>query len=166
MPLDSISEERLNLVCPRLADKIRQMTTILDGESIFIRVTQGLRTWSEQDKLYAQGRTQPGKIVTNAPGGSSWHNFGLAVDIVPLAGDSGRPDWNPEHPVWKRTVTVGESLGLFSGSEFKTFKDWPHFQLTGKFPASPNDEVRQIFRDGGMGSVWLEAFLGEYDAAT
>lgn len=161
MPLDAISEERLKLVCPRLAAKIAQMVTILDSEAIILRVTQGLRSWSEQDKLYAQGRTQPGKIVTNAPGGTSWHNFGLAVDVVPLQGDMGTPDWNPSHPVWKRVITVGESLGLFSGSEFRTFKDWPHFQLTGKFPVSPNDEVRQTFRDAGMQAVWMEAFVGQ-----
>lgn len=160
--MDSISETRLKLICPALADKVRQMAVMLADEFSF-RVAQGLRSWDEQAKLYAQGRTMPGKIVTNAAAGTSWHNFGMAVDVVPddPAIDGFQADWNIEHPSWKRLVAVGESLGLFSGSQFRTFKDWPHFQLTGKFPASPTDEVRQIFKDGGMEAVWIEAGIHE-----
>ncbi|SVE43245.1 uncharacterized protein METZ01_LOCUS496099, partial [marine metagenome] len=44
-------------------------------------VVHTLRTYAEQDDLYEQGRTEPGKIVTNARGGKSWHNFGLAIDF-------------------------------------------------------------------------------------
>ena len=57
-------------------------------------VTQGLRTYAEQDALYAQGRTVPGEIVTNAAAGYSWHNFGNAVDLVPEDITIGQPDWN------------------------------------------------------------------------
>src|SRR6202021_3611073 len=41
----------------------------------------GMRTFAESDALYAQGRTEPGPIVTNAPAGESFHNYGLAVDF-------------------------------------------------------------------------------------
>ncbi len=47
-----------------------------------VRIAQGLRTFQEQDDLYAIGRTKPGKKVTNAKGGQSVHNYGFAVDIV------------------------------------------------------------------------------------
>ncbi|MFP3637325.1 M15 family metallopeptidase, partial [Bacillus sp. SIMBA_033] len=47
-----------------------------------VRIAQGLRTIEEQNNLYAIGRTKPGRKVTNAKGGQSIHNHGLAVDIV------------------------------------------------------------------------------------
>ena len=154
--MDSISEARLASICPELAIRVRKMAEMLAEEKIVIMVTQGLRTWDEQDRLYQQGRTAPGKIVTNAPAGSSYHNYGLAVDVCPddptLAGF--QLDWNLNHPAWKRIVSIGESLGLVSGSEWRTFPDWPHFQLTGPFPTSPNHDVKELFRSHGMQSVW------------
>jgi len=155
--IDAISAARLQLVCPALADKIQQMAERLDLESIRFRVTQGLRTWQEQATLYAQGRSTPGKVVTNAAPGHSYHNFGLAVDVVPLTALG--PDWNEGHPQWQRLVQVGTSIGLVAGAQWRTFPDWPHFQLTGVFPVSPNDEVREILRDHGMERVWQEAGL-------
>lgn len=156
--MDAISEARLNLVHPRLADRVRRMAYMLEQEKIVIRVVQGLRSWAEQDALYAQGRTVPGQRVTNCKGGYSYHNFGLAVDCVPDSlWDDGKfiPDWDASHPSWKRMIAIGESLGLESGAGWRTFPDAPHFQLTGRFPvSSPTDEVRQIFRDGGMKAVW------------
>ena len=157
--MDSISTARLQLVCPALSAKIHQMADMLSLEGITFRVTQGVRTWSEQAALYAQGRTAPGPVVTNAAPGHSYHNYGLAVDVVPL-GVSG-PDWNLSHPVWQRLVDVGTSLGLTSGTQWRTFPDWPHFQLTGVFPVTPNDEVREIYLASGMEAVWKAAGLVE-----
>ena len=155
--MDSISQARLTLVCPALMEKITQMADRLDLENIRFRVTQGLRTWQEQATLYEQGRSLPGKVVTNAAPGHSYHNFALAVDVVPMT-ELG-PDWSVEHPTWQRLIQVGTSLGLVAGAQWRTFPDWPHFQLTGKFPVSPDDEVRQLYLDHGMERVWEEAGL-------
>jgi len=158
--MDSQSEARLQNVYPRLADKVRQMADMLASEGIYIRVVQGLRTWQEQQALYAQGRTQPGKIVTNAAGGYSHHNFGLAADCCPseFAPDQPfNPDWNSSHPNWKRMEAVAVSLGMTSGANWKRIIDAPHFQITGGFPESaPTDEMRKIFRDHGIEAVWAE----------
>jgi len=185
--MDRLSEARLDLIHPRLAEVIRRQLAILQaewflsrGENLEIRICQGVRSWPEQASLYAKGRTMPGEpcrhagaprpvgtcpvhrlglIVTRCRPGYSWHQFGLAVDEVPddptLAGF--QCDWNLAHPAWQRMKAVGESLGLVHGSEFRTFPDWPHFQLTGRFGVNPDDEVRQLFRDGGMQAVWEEA---------
>ena len=152
--MDSLSEFRLAAIYPVLADKIRDMAAQL--EPTVIRVTQGLRSWNEQEALYAQGRTSPGSIVTNCKGGDSWHNFGLGVDCVPsVPGDSYIPDWNSKHPTWQRMEDIGASLGLVVGANWRTFPDAPHFQLTGRFPVGePNDEARQLFACGGMQSIW------------
>ena len=156
--MDAVSEARLSLINPKLADKIRTLAGMLAQESVFLKITQGLRSWDQQQKLYDQGRALPGKIVTNCPGGWSWHNFGLAVDCLPETVE-GQADWNAEHPQWKRMELLGASLGLSSGALFRSFPDAPHFQLTGRFPVSPDAEVRQLFKDGGMQAVWDEANL-------
>src|ERR1700692_426405 len=135
--MDPTSETRLQQVFPVLAERVRAMAEQLAGEGIDIRVVQGLRTWAEQTALYAQGRTTPGNIVTEARAGYSWHEFGLAVDIVPMNGPE--PMWN-NPDIWDRIIAAGEVLGLTSG---KAWHDVPHFQLTGKFPATPTDEVRR-----------------------
>ncbi len=158
--MDAISEARLSLVWPLLAAKIHTLAEMLLQEGIEIRVVQGLRSWTAQDALYAQGRTAPGAVVTNCKGGDSYHNFGMAVDCVPsqFAPDQPyNPDWNPVHPTWKRMESVALSLGLTAGCNFRTFPDNPHFQLTGQFPAgAPDGEVKQLFKDGGMAAIWVE----------
>lgn len=152
--MDTRSELRLTTVWPPLADKVRELARQLAAEDIAIVVVQGLRTYAEQDVLYAQGRTTPGKIVTNAPGGHSWHNFGLAVDCAPKNPYHGI-DWNPNHPRWKRMEALGVALGLTSGASWVRLVDAPHFQVTGPWPASaPPDEVRALFTSGGLPAVW------------
>jgi len=159
--MDSASETRLKAVLPALADKVRKMADLLAGEGILIRVTQGLRTVAEQDALYAQGRTKPGSIVTNCPGGHSYHNFGLAVDCCPSTHGPDQPfepDWNESHPAWKAMVKAGESVGLNCGADWQHFKDVPHFQLTGKWPVgAPPAEARTLVAKG-LPAVWQAAF--------
>jgi len=161
--LNAVSLARLQDLHPLLSAKIRQLDSILDAEKIAVQVIQGTRSWSAQSILYAQGRTTPGPIVTNAPPGHSWHQFGLAADLCPaVAYDPAGafvPDWNASHPAWAVMIAKGEALGLYSGSECCSIKDMPHFQLTGRFPVSPDGEVRQLFLDGGTQAVWEESGL-------
>lgn len=160
--MDHNSEKRLAEVYPRLADKVRAMAEQLATEGINIIVVQGLRTVEQQDALYAQGRTTPGAKVTNAKGGLSYHNFGLAVDCAPLDGPS-HIDWSASHPNWLRMEKVGVDVGLVSGASWRTLPDAPHFQLQGpSFPeGAPNDELRAIYDQGGLQAVWnaVEASL-------
>jgi peptidoglycan L-alanyl-D-glutamate endopeptidase CwlK len=157
--LSAISNTRLSEVHPKLAAAIRQMDAL--APELDVQVTQGLRTWAEQDALYAEGRTTPGRIVTHARGGYSWHNYGLAVDLVPEDITTGSPDWDTTHPAWARLVSIAESLGLVSGSEWHAAeKDTPHVQLTGVFPVSPDDNVRAIYQEGGIIAVWNASGIG------
>lgn len=80
------------------------------------------RSCAEQDALYAQGRTKPGNIVTNAKCGQSLHNYGVAFDVAfksatPYVGN------------WEKIGKIGESLGLEWGNRWENFPDKPHFQL-------------------------------------
>jgi len=157
MPFTQVSLDRLAQVHAKLAAAIQQMDAA--APEISLQVTQGLRSWIEQEQLYAQGRSAPGKIVTNVRGGYSWHNYGLAVYLVPEDIQPGQPDWNITHPAWSRLWELGRQVGLVEGVVWRTFPDAPHFQLTGKFPMTPNDEVRQLFGEGGILAVWNESGL-------
>lgn len=92
---------------------------------ITINIISGTRTYAEQDALYAQGRTRPGNVVTNARGGHSNHNFGIAFDI----GLFERNQYLGESPMYKAVGTLGVELGLEWGGNWKTIVDQPHYQL-------------------------------------
>lgn len=149
--------ERLKFINPTLAYHVGRLITQLESEGFIVEVVQGFRSYTEQQALYDQGRTKPGNIVTKCRPGNSWHNFGLAVDLAPFV--KGIPDWNLSHPVWKRMHEVALSMNFTCGSDFRTFPDNPHFQMTGRFGVNPDDEVRQLFVDGGVAAVWAEAGL-------
>jgi peptidoglycan L-alanyl-D-glutamate endopeptidase CwlK len=162
--MDNVSEQRLSKIYPGLAAKLRKMDEILSAEGIVLRIVQGLRTYDEQAALYAQGRTTPGQRVTNASAGSSYHNYGLAVDVVPgMRGtQTWQPNWNPDHPDFKRMIEVGKSLGLVSGADFHHLPDYDHFQLTGVLPiGAPTAEAKQALISKGMEAVWVLAGLTE-----
>jgi len=163
--MDSITETRLAAVHPELARRIRQLDQQLDPQGIVIRVTQGLRTWAQQDELYAQGRTAPGAIVTNAPGGESAHNFGYAVDAVPNdpAFPAWAPDWNSRDARWTTFLENATGCGLAEGAQWRSFPDAPHLYLQ-ELPANPDDEMRAILREAGMQALW-EDWVTRYSIA-
>lgn len=101
---------------------------------IDVLVTCTYRSNEEQARLYAQGRTEPGKRVTNAKPGQSKHNYtqngrpaSKAFDVVPLV--DGKPMWNAAHPAWKELGEIGVSIGLEWAGNWKRFREYPHFQL-------------------------------------
>lgn len=145
--MDTSSAKRLEKVHPALAAKITAVIAELAAEGRDVRVVQGLRTYAEQDGLYAQGRTKPGKKVTNARGGYSNHNFGLAVDMCPFNG--GKPDWN-DTTGFKAIGRAGKRQGLEWGGDWTRLVDMPHLQLPGPSVA----ECRKAFASGGLSAVW------------
>lgn len=121
-----------------LHDAIRQQaytfTGRCKGAGLDVLVTCTLRSLDEQAALYAQGRTSPGHIVTNAKPGSSAHNYGLALDVVPLV--NGKPLWTFDvkspGPVWQKVGDLGMSAGLeWFGAPGSPFLEAAHFQLHG-----------------------------------
>lgn len=111
---------------------VRQATERLIERSfdvgVPILITQGLRTVAEQDALYAQGRTKPGNIVTNARGGYSNHNFGVAIDFCLLKSDGKSVSWEVG-AAWMKVVEIAKALGFGWGGDWKSFKDYPHFEM-------------------------------------
>jgi peptidoglycan L-alanyl-D-glutamate endopeptidase CwlK len=104
---------------------IRRMGEIRPNDPVGIN-----QTWRDidyQNWLFAQGRTRPGNVVTNAIGGQSPHNYRVAFDIhknirgqefsdISFFNDAGR--------IW---VEMG---GVWGGN-FRSFVDRPHFEFTG-----------------------------------
>jgi peptidoglycan L-alanyl-D-glutamate endopeptidase CwlK len=115
---------------------IKECDTALTGRAK-VRVTQGLRTFAEQNALYQQGRTTPGKKVTNAKAGQSIHNYGFAIDICliidsKIASWDTAKDWdNDQVADWYECVKIFAKHGWEWGGNWKTFKDLPHFDKKG-----------------------------------
>ena len=93
-----------------------------------VRINQGFRSFSEQNKLYNQGRTTPGLIVTNAKGGESVHQWGVAVDFVFI-----KEGYNASNKLWNTLAKVGKKHCFEWGGDWETFIDRPHFQMTKGF---------------------------------
>jgi len=148
--MDSRSEEKLAKVHPLLAERVRKLVglTALD-----LRVVQGLRTYAEQDALFHQKPK-----VTNARGGFSNHNFGLAVDLCPFKND--KPDWNDAEAFNEIGKYVHEMGGLEWGGDWK-FVDRPHVQL----PGLTVSLCRSLYERGGLELVWKRVNEINHDVA-
>lgn len=119
--------ERLELLQDEAQDRAKRLFDKGLDEGLDIFIVSSLRTFKEQRALYALGRTKPGKIVTNAEAGESYHNFGLAFDFAVLK--SGALIWDPGHREWKRFVALAKKQGFEWGGDWDNFKDYPHLQL-------------------------------------
>lgn len=139
------SEARVNLLHPKIRGEVKTLiekAEVYLPKKVAIAVPQGLRTIDEQNALYAQGRTKPGQIVTNAVGGSSYHNYGLAFDfclIIDTNGDGiyDETSWdikkdndNDGIADWLEVVKVFEEAGWEWGGKWSSIKDYPHLQKT------------------------------------
>lgn len=107
-------------------------------KGIYVQLSAGFRSYAEQNALYAKGRTKPGSVVTNARGGYSNHNFGLAIDYF-LTDKEGkiahwdiRKDMNANQVAdWIEVANIAKSLGFAWGGDWKSFPDYPHLEMTG-----------------------------------
>ena len=130
---DRKNRERIQTLHPLLRKKAMAHLRALDEKSIKCRITHGERSFAEQDAIYALGRTKPGKIVTNAKGGDSWHNYCLAYDVVLLTYNlKGEliANWDTELPAWDTIIETGKAAGMTHGIKVSGWVDVPHFQDT------------------------------------
>lgn len=107
-------------------------TQLCSAKGVELLIYCTLRKNDEQAKLYAQGRTEPGKIITNARPGESAHNpdelgQSHAYDCCPMI--AGKPIWYTKHPYWAIIGSCGEEAGLvWSGRWTGKMKEMAHFQ--------------------------------------
>jgi peptidoglycan L-alanyl-D-glutamate endopeptidase CwlK len=150
---DKPTLDRIEVLHPAVRQEVKdiylnEIIPALSGRAI-CRFAYTLRTFAEQDALYAQGRTKlfdaNGKrlgVVTKAKGGQSIHNFGLALDIVLLKdtnadGTFESASWETNVDFdkdgkadWMEVVNILKKHGWEWGGDWKSFKDAPHFEKT------------------------------------
>ena len=122
-----INSRKIEDLHPHVASLCRKFIERCKEAGVDVLVTSTYRDHESQNALYAQGRTAPGKIVTKAKGGQSFHNHKVAFDVVPLV--NGKAIWNDEG-LWRKIGQIGQEVGLEWGGNWK-FQDKPHFQYTG-----------------------------------
>jgi peptidoglycan L-alanyl-D-glutamate endopeptidase CwlK len=128
-----INSRNLADLAPVCKEKAESFLNLAKDAGIDLLVTSTYRDNESQAALYAQGRTKPGVIVTNARPGQSWHNWRCAFDVVPLR--HGKPVWGTsgeDGNLWRKVGELGESVGLeWAGRWTGKLREMAHFQYTG-----------------------------------
>ena len=122
------------MIHPRLVEKLNQLVKVCKDNGITIEFSSGYRSFAEQDKLYAQGRTEPGMKVTNARGGYSQHNWGIAADFfldMDVDGDGSKSDdaFNNNTALFDKVGRLAGTVGLGWGGNWTSPVDRPHLYL-------------------------------------
>jgi peptidoglycan L-alanyl-D-glutamate endopeptidase CwlK len=133
--MDQATKNRIAFLHPSVRS---EMTKIVDECNIAlsgrsqVRISEGLRTFAEQNALFAKRPK-----VTNAKGGQSVHNYGFAVDIVLIidgktASWDTHKDWDGDRVAdWDECVKIFAEYGWSWGGNWTSFKDMPHFDKIG-----------------------------------
>lgn len=139
-----INSRDLKELNPKVRERVEKWLADCDAQGIDVLITSTYRDAESQNALFAQGRTKPGKKVTNARGGDSFHNWRCAVDFVPLR--NGKPVWGTKGngidndptddekddlELWQRVGTLAEKHGLEWAARWKRFPEMAHVQFTG-----------------------------------
>ena len=136
-----ITNRNFDDISPFFAQKLITALAECQAEGYQVELFEGYRSESRQNQLYAQGRTEAGKIITHAKAGQSWHQYGLAGDIVGKT--AGKWDWSIDYD---RVEQIMISHG-FNSLKFER----AHFQITGGLSI---EKAQRISRDQGLLALW------------
>lgn len=154
-------QKRIQRLQPKMAVRVAELLEIANSKGLELLVYCGVRSVEEQNVLYRQSRKAtkiiqhaqfltnvygerfgralidvgpqgPGPHVTNAAGGESWHNYGYAIDAVPVR--HGKLVWDDKDPLWQLYGECVKEAGLFWAGDWKRFKEYPHAQYYEKGP--------------------------------
>lgn len=136
---DDVTNRRISELHPAVQCPAKNFINIVERElGIKLRVASGYRSFAEQTKLYNQGRTTEGQVVTNAEAGESYHNYGLAIDVVEIK--DGEANWDVG--MYKKIAPYGKAEGFEWGGDWESFTDFPHFQITG---GKSTSELKKLY---------------------
>jgi len=162
--MDILSIERIKEAHPIIREKLLKEYTEANnllGKGARLRLAYVYRSNELQDKLYNQRPK-----VTNAKGGQSIHNYGLAFDIVLLYDNDGNGtfeeaswsqirDFDKDSKAdWMEIVNYFKSKGWEWGGDWKSFKDAPHFQL--KKPNGTSYKYQELKAKMDAGNYTIE----------
>lgn len=143
---DKRSESNISTLAPKAQVAARNFLKLAVDSKTDVRLLSGTRTYHEQDVLFSQGRNgNPGPIVTNARGGQSNHNFGIAWDIG-IFDDNGQ--YITDDTIYKSfAAVVMPGIDTIEwGGDWHSFKDFPHYQL--KAASDEVATIRHLFENG------------------
>ena len=146
-------------VHPIIKQMTETMIAILQNQGLQPFVVSTFRSFSEQNALFQQGRNGDNRgTVTNAQGGESWHNYGLAVDIVFYRPGTNQPSWDAPAADWDALGRAGLAAGFtrWLGQS----QDRPHFEYHPTWTRSPG-VLASTFRQEGLQAVWEKAVDGK-----
>lgn len=150
MPAELFKRVNLDFLYPPFLEMALELVARCARRGPMYFATRGFATYDEQMKLWLQGRTLAGKIVTNAKGGQSAHNFGIALDFThdnsPAPGL--QPDWNPAH--YQVLIDEAQKAGLQSGA---VYNDRPHVSWPGFVSAHDLLPLDRIFQGAAGESI-------------
>lgn len=143
---DARSERCIHTLHPKAQELARRALKAIKDANINARIISGTRTYAEQNALFAKGRFGSKEDrVTNARGGQSNHNFGIAWDIG-IFTDDGK--YLGESPLYKKAAAAVIAAALPKlewGGNWKSFPDQPHYQHATGLNIS---DVRAKFESG------------------
>lgn len=145
----------VKLLHPELQVIVNKWKDECKKDGLNVLVTQTWRTKSEQDALYAQGRTTKGNIVTNCKYPMSPHCWGVAFDFCRNV--KGR-EYDDSDDFFAKVGAIGKRLGLTWGGDFKNFVDKPHLEMR-KF--LPNASVQTLLREYGSPERFKQSWVDE-----
>ena len=131
------SVNRIGAVHPSLKEYTIELIKRCYNEGIYMQISSGFRSNEDQAYIYGQGRPNyiwngkvygsEGSIVSNAPPGTSIHNYGLSIDYFLVSDDGNQSLWTVDDK-WKRVAAIAKLMGFEWGGDWKSFKDYPHLQ--------------------------------------
>ena len=147
-PEGFLADPNMNTV---FVERVNAIIARLRGEGFDVRVIAGFRSFAEQQRRFEQGRTVPGPILTPAEAGHSWHNYGLAVDII-LNDEDGRPAWPEDSALfWQRLGDVALEYGVLWGG----ISGYPaHIEYHPRFGRGEAGFLIEAFESNGLEAVW------------
>ncbi|HRH31639.1 MAG TPA: RHS repeat-associated core domain-containing protein, partial [Candidatus Paceibacterota bacterium] len=124
---DPRTNERISQLDPRVQQPAINFINQTESDlGVQLRISTGYRSNEEQNRLYMSSRTNPpGPWRTNAKAGESYHNYGLAIDVVRMK--DGQADWTP---VTTDIANIAKQQGFAWGGDWSGNKDYPHFEMT------------------------------------
>lgn len=153
---------------PPIGEMARCLINIAEMRGLNVGCFHAYRSFEEQADLYNRGRDSNGKITgkikTNAGPGCSWHNYGVAFDLVLLDHEGiWSWDYDGELEKWETLGRLGKMLGLTWGGDFKPvysgpdpekdYPDYPHFQRTFGIRMG---QAQTLYKRYGLRGLWEE----------
>jgi len=132
--------------------QIEALLKTCQEQGLNLYIFEARRTFARQDFLYTSGRSgKPGKILTNASGGLSSHQWGCATDLVfdakPLVPGI-QWTWNGSYQKMGEIIKSSFPLLNWAGT-WQKFKEYPHIELRTKYSPTQLKAEFDRFKAGG-----------------